>query len=141
MTSELTPGQVTWNDLTVPDAESVRQFYESVVGWKSSPVAMGDYSDYSMMDASGSVVAGVCHAKGENASLPPTWLMYVTVHDLDGCVARCCASGGEVLDRPRAAGGAQIAVIKDPAGAVLALYEPESPCSEANSPNDSSDSD
>lgn len=141
MTSQLIPGQVTWNDLTVPDAESVRQFYESVVGWKSSPVAMGDYSDYSMMDASGNVVAGVCHAKGENANIPPAWLMYVTVQDLDGCVARCRASGGEVLDGPRAAGGAQIAVIKDPAGAVLALYEPESPASEADSQNDSGEPD
>jgi len=94
-----------------------------------------------MMDASGNVVAGVCHAKGENASLPPAWLMYVTVQNLDGCVTRCRESGGEVLDGPRAAGGAQIAVIKDPAGAVLALYEPESPASEADSQNDSGESD
>ena len=141
MTSELISGQVTWNDLTVPDAESVRQFYESVVGWTSSPVAMGDYSDYSMMDAAGNVVAGVCHAKGENANIPPTWLMYVTVQDLDGCVARCHASGGEVLDGPRAAGGAQIAVIKDPAGAVLALYEPKPSSTEDDSQTDSGDSD
>ena len=87
---------------------------------------MGDYSDYSMIDDSGNVVAGVCHAKGENANLPPAWLMYVTVQDLDECVARCDASGGTVVDGPRAAGGARIAAIKDPAGAVLALYEPES---------------
>ncbi len=126
MTTEFISGQVTWNDLTVPDGEAVRQFYESVVGWKSSPVAMGEYSDYSMMDVSGTVVAGVCHAKGENANLPPAWLMYVTVQDLDGCVARCRESGGAVVDGPRTAGGARIAVIKDPAGAVLALYEPES---------------
>jgi uncharacterized protein len=141
MTTELISGQVTWNDLTVPDAEAVRQFYESVVGWKSSPVAMGDYSDYSMMDAAGNVVAGVCHAKGENANIPPAWLMYVTVQDLDGCVARCRASGGEVVDGPRAAGGARIAVIKDPAGAVFALYEPESATSQADEQNGDGESD
>jgi predicted enzyme related to lactoylglutathione lyase len=125
MAAELIPGQITWNDLTVPDAESVRSFYESVVGWTSSPVAMGDYSDYSMMDAAGNVVAGVCHAKGENAKIPPAWLMYVTVADVVECVARCQAMGGTVIDGPRPAGGAKIAVIKDPVGAVLALYEPE----------------
>jgi hypothetical protein len=83
MSTEITPGQVSWNDLTVADAEPVREFYEAVVGWKSSAVTMGDYSDYSMMDSAGNVVAGVCHAKGENANLPPAWLMYVTVEDLD----------------------------------------------------------
>lgn len=126
MTTEPAPGQVTWNDLTVADAEPVREFYEAVVGWKSSPVTMGDYSDYSMMDSAGNVVAGICHAKGENANLPPAWLMYVTVEELDESVSQCNASGGTVIDGPRAAGGARIAVIKDPAGAVLALYEPES---------------
>ena len=125
MTAEFIPGQVTWNDLTVSDAESVRSFYESVVGWTSSPVKMGDYSDYSMMDAAGNVVAGVCHSKGENANIPPAWLMYVTVANLAESVARCRASGGTVIDGPRPSGGAKIAVIMDPAGAVLALYEPE----------------
>lgn len=126
MSAEFIPGQVTWNDLTVSDAESVREFYESVVGWTSSPVAMGDYSDYSMIDAAGNVVAGVCHAKGENSNIPPAWLMYVTIENLDERVARCKTSGGTVVDGPRSAGGGRIAVIKDPAGAILALFEPVS---------------
>lgn len=124
MAGELIPGQISWSDLTVADAESVRSFYESVVGWRSSPVEMGQYSDYSMIDSDGNVVAGVCHARGENARLPPVWLMYVTVDDLDLSVARCRESGGDVIDGPRSAGRARIAVIQDPAGAVLALYEP-----------------
>lgn len=141
MTAEQIPGQITWNDLTVSDAEPVRQFYESVVGWKFSQVSMGDYSDYSMVDSSGNVVAGVCHAKGENANLPPAWLMYVTVEDLDACISKCNDSGGTVIDGPRTAGGAKIAVIKDPAGAVLALYEPEetSPEAEATTNGDSAE--
>lgn len=138
MTAEFIPGQVPWNDLTVSDVESVRSFYESVVGWTSSPVKMGDYSDYSMMDAAGNVVAGVCHAKGENANIPPAWLMYVTVSDLAESVARCLASGGTVIDGPRSSGGAKIAVIRDPAGAVLALYEPEPIPADNAGPTDAS---
>ena len=125
MTADLIPGQITWNDLTVPDAKPIRNFYEAVIGWKASPVSMGDYSDYSMLDSAGNVVAGVCHARRENADIPPCWLMYVTVKDLDNCVMKCNESGGTVVDGPRMTGGARIAVIKDPAGAVLALYEPE----------------
>ena len=139
MTAEFIPGQITWNDLTVSDAESVREFYESVVGWTSSPVAMGDYSDYSMIDAAGNVVAGVCHAKGENANIPPAWLMYVTIENLDERVDRCKGSGGTVVDGPRSAGGGRIAVIKDPAGAILALYEPVSLPADGESPADAGD--
>ena len=51
--------------------------------------------------------------------------MYVTVDDLDSCITKCNESGGAVVDGPRLAGGARIAVIRDPAGAVLALYEPD----------------
>jgi predicted enzyme related to lactoylglutathione lyase len=35
------PGTITWQDLTVPDAEALRDFYASVVGWKAQPVRMG----------------------------------------------------------------------------------------------------
>lgn len=77
-----------------------------------------------MMNATGNVVAGVCHPKAENANFAPAWLMYVTVQELNGCGAGCRASGGEVLDGPRTADGTQIAVIKYPAGAVLSIYGP-----------------
>lgn len=127
MNSEIPCGQIAWNDLTVPDAESIRDFYESVVGWKSSPVSMGDYSDYSMEDGDGNVVAGVCHAKVENARIYPYWLVYVTVPDLDASVEQCESSGGTVVDGPRTTGDARIAIIKDPAGAVLSLYQPVIP--------------
>jgi len=42
------PGTVGWIDLTVDDAEGVREFYERVVGWESSRVSMDSYDDYSM---------------------------------------------------------------------------------------------
>jgi len=41
-------GQIGWIDLTVPNAEAVRDFYQHVTGWVPSPVGMGDYQDYCM---------------------------------------------------------------------------------------------
>ena len=35
-------GTVAWTDLTVPDAEGIRDFYARVVGWVPEPVAMGN---------------------------------------------------------------------------------------------------
>lgn len=122
------PGSITWVDLTVENAEQIRDFYRAVVGWHPEPVAMGDYQDYSMVSSSpsGSAVAGVCHARGVNAGLPRQWLMYITVADLDEAMKRCRDLGGVVLAGPRPLGQGRFCVIQDPAGAVAALFMPGS---------------
>ena len=52
-------------------AGEVRGIYEAVVGWKSSGLDMGGYSDYVMsLPRGGRTVAGICHARGSNADLP-----------------------------------------------------------------------
>jgi len=120
------PGSIVWTDLTVRDAAELRDFYSEVVGWKPADVPMGDYNDFSMhAPSSGEAVAGVCHARGPNAALPPQWLIYVTVENLDRRIARCRELGGDVIAGPKTMGAtARYCVIRDPAGAVMALIEP-----------------
>jgi predicted enzyme related to lactoylglutathione lyase len=115
-------GSVGWIDLTVDDAPAVRDFYAAVVGWKPEGVPMGDYEDFSMTDAQGTPRAGVCHRRGVNAGLPAAWLAYFVVADLDASLAEVGARGGEVLAPPRGEGG-RFAIVRDPAGAVCALYQ------------------
>jgi uncharacterized protein len=123
--SDERPGSVGWVDLTVPEAEALRDFYAEVVGWKPEPVDMGDYRDFNMTDpADRAPRAGVCHARGVNAGLPPVWVVYFRVADLDASLAAVEREGGEVMAPPRAAGGTRYAVIRDPAGAVCALAGP-----------------
>ncbi len=120
-------GTIGWRDLTVPDATAIRTFYEHVVGWKHEPVPMGEYDDFSMLTPdTGSCVAGICHARGGNAELPPQWLIYIHVDNLDGSLRACVDGGGQVLSGPRVMPGyGRYAVIQDPAGAACALFEPE----------------
>ena len=118
-------GTLAWRDLTVDDAESLHTFYKQVVGWESQRVEMDGYSDFNMVaPGSGETVAGICHARGSNANLPPQWLMYVVVEDVDASARSCVELGGTVLDGPRELGGGRFCVIRDPAGAVCALYTP-----------------
>jgi predicted enzyme related to lactoylglutathione lyase len=116
-----------WVDLTVDGAEQIRDFYREVVGWTSSDVDMGGYHDYCMnQPEDGKTVAGICHARGLNAGLPPQWIVYVNVEDLERSMARCEALGGQVVAPPRDYGAeGRYAVVRDPAGAVFALFEPE----------------
>jgi hypothetical protein len=53
--AKLVPGQIGWIDLTVPDADGVRDFCRD---------SMGDYRDYCMNAANGQSVAAICHARG-----------------------------------------------------------------------------
>lgn len=117
-------GHVAWQDVTVDDAEGLRQFYCEVVGWRSEAVDMGGYADFSMLAPGGECVAGVCHARGVNAGLPRQWLIYITVADVERSAARCVELGGRVLDGPRGMGERRFCVIQDPAGAVAALISP-----------------
>ena len=115
-------GAIEWHDLTVDNASEVRDFYEQVVGWQSSAVSMGDYDDYCInLPDFDDTVAGVCHARGGNSKLPAQWLIYVRVASATASAEQCLKLGGEVLDGPRKMGGNNFCVIKDPAGAVLAL--------------------
>jgi len=121
------PGQIGWIDLTVPDAEAVRDFYQDVTGWTATPAAMGDYQDYCMNAASGQSVAGICHARGANSGLPPVWMVYIVLADLDGAMRRCQARSGKLLRPPESTGGGdRFCVIQDPAGATAALFESRS---------------
>jgi len=118
-------GSIGWVDLTVGDAEQVRDFYAQVVGWIPQPLDMGGYSDFVMnAPESGEGKAGVCHARGANAGLPPVWLIYLIVEDLDASIARCEELGGKVLAPARSAGpSGRFCIIQDPAGAVSALFQ------------------
>jgi len=116
-------GRIGWHDLTVGNADEVRDFYRDVVGWTHEPLDMGGYADYVMKDSEGNGVAGVCHARGANAAIPPQWLIYFMVADIDASVAAVTARGGELVTPVRKAGNGRFCVIRDPAGAVAALYQ------------------
>ncbi|MCB9451259.1 MAG: VOC family protein [Anaerolineaceae bacterium] len=118
-------GRIMWTDLTVPNADAIRDFYQAVVGWEASGVPIdAEYEDYNMLPPGGEPAAGICHARGVNANIPPQWLIYITVADIDQSIAACTRLGGKVIVPLREQGGSRFCVIQDPAGAVAALYQP-----------------
>jgi len=114
-------GTIGWVDLTVENADALRDFYQQVAGWTCEPVDMGGYADYTMKpDAGADGVAGICHSRGVNVGLPPTWLIYIVVEDLAAALQACRDGGGSVVyESPQM----PMAVIRDPAGAHAALYQ------------------
>lgn len=126
-TSPDTPvGGIRWLDLTVPDATRACDFYRQVIGWSIEAVRMEDkgevYSDYNMLGGDGKSAAGICHARGMNADLPPVWMLYLPVGDLGESLRRVTEEGGRIIKAvPGEDGACAYAVIQDPVGAYLAL--------------------
>lgn len=119
-------GRIAWLDLTIPDAAATQEFYRHVVGWSTQPVEMEDggqsYADYNLLRDDGTTVAGICHARGANAALPPVWMLYLPVGDLDESLRRVQEEGGTIVKAMQGADGAYVyAAIQDPAGVYLAL--------------------
>ncbi len=124
--SAIQPGHIAWLDLTVPAAVAIRDFYSQVIGWTAQEVEMRDsgehYADFNLLGADGSPAAGICHARGMNKDLPPVWLLYLPVGDLTESLRRVRTEGDTVLrEAKQSSGEIAFAVIRDPAGACLAL--------------------
>ena len=119
-------GCIAWLDLTVTDATATRDFYREVVGWSVEDVKMEDagqrYADFNMLGADGKPAAGICHARGVNAEMPPVWMLYLPVGDLPESLRRVEEEGGMVVKTTRGADGNEaISVVQDPVGVYLAL--------------------
>jgi uncharacterized protein len=121
-------GRIAWLDLTVGDAAATRDFYRQVIGWSVQDVDMADegarYTDHNMLGGDGSPAAGICHARGVNAGLPPVWLIYLPVGDLAESLRRVEDEGGRVVKTVRGQDGEHAyATIQDPVGAYFALMQ------------------
>ena len=117
-------GKVGWVDLTIPDAEPIRDFYQAVVGWKFEGLSMGDYEDYVMKRDNGTAVAGICWKRDVNANVPSQWMVYISVSDIDGAIERAKANGGKIREIRKGDNDKTFMVyIEDPSGAVCALVK------------------
>lgn len=120
------PGRLGWLDLTVDAAPEVRDFYSRVIGWKPEGVEMDGYDDFNMLDDTGEPVAGICHRQGMNAGIPPVWIPYFIVEDIETATKQAVRNGGEEVELRREEDGTLVlSILKDPAGAVFALFQSE----------------
>ena len=119
------PGEFTWHELVTSDHESAFAFYSKLFGWKKSrDFDMGAMGKYLIYGADGVDLGGM-FTKGKDIPLPPHWLYYVQVADLDASIERAKAKDAKLLNGPmEVPGGARIAQLMDPQGAAFALHEP-----------------
>ena len=113
------PGEWAWMELWTTDPEGAHDFYRRLVGYQYAAVRGGSYHVFGRQDVPR---AGVVEIPWKGVA--PNWLPYVLVRDLAVVLRRVRASGGAVLQEPRDDfGNGNVALIVDPTGGVLALWE------------------
>ncbi|HWO58842.1 MAG TPA: VOC family protein [Umezawaea sp.] len=112
------PGEPCWVELLgIDDADD---HYATELGWTArdpeEPFSLFDVD----LDGTPRPVAGRLTA---DTGLPPGWMVYFSVPDLDAAVASAADLGGSVVVEPREVPTGLIASIADPAGAVVTLLQ------------------
>ncbi len=118
-----TPGTFCWVDLVVDDPEAARAFYTELFGWQYEDSPAGEGAGYAIAQLDGRPVAAILPLT--DPSMPPHWNCYVSVEDADASAARAEALGAMVvLPAGDVGDSGRLAVIQDPQGAMLSLWQP-----------------
>lgn len=112
------PGAVIWNECMTGDPRAAQEFYAAVFGYSYRPAEGG--SDYVSIvgDGPGDTVGGIGEVSG---GLPPHWMTYFMVDDLDQAASTAADNGGAVVAGPSDTSFGRLAVLRDPQGAIFSI--------------------
>jgi uncharacterized protein len=116
------PGALCWNELHTTDIDAAESFYGGLFGW--------EYSEFEQSPEPYFVIMNQGRGNGgvralAQPGIPPNWLVYFAVEDIDTGMSKVGELGGEAMMGPIDIGIAKVAIVRDPQGAVFALYAGE----------------
>lgn len=122
------PSEMCWAELYTTDAPKALAFFSDLVGWEpiqEQPIPpMGTYYIF----GSGGVGKGGMMnlppgtKTPDGRDVPPSWMFYVRVADLDAALARATTLGSTVINGPMTVpGGQRVVQMIDPFGAAFAM--------------------
>jgi hypothetical protein len=117
-------GDGSWHELITTDAAAAMKFYTEVFGWQpSETMDMGPMGKYHMFNRPHGMIGGMMNKPPEMAHLPPHWMIYFRVPDINAAAERVKAAGGRILNGPmEVPGGDWVLNAMDPQGAAFALH-------------------
>jgi len=119
----------SWIDLATTDYQEATKFYTALFGWTAEEIPIeSDDTVYVMLTYNGLSVAALYpqdeQQKAQN--LPPFWVSYVTVDNVDTTAKAVTELGGQIIAPPfDVLDSGRMALLQDPTGAMLALWQPK----------------
>jgi predicted enzyme related to lactoylglutathione lyase len=110
------PGDFIWYELMTSDPEGAAAFYGPLVGWTFSS-ANQPGMDYRQFTAANGDMIGGCMKMPDGAPMPPMWLGYIGVDDVDQSATNIREAGGQIHMEPQDIPGVgRFAFVADPQG-------------------------
>ncbi|HDL00926.1 MAG TPA: VOC family protein [candidate division Zixibacteria bacterium] len=113
-------GTFCWNELVTTDTNKAGDFYSSLIGWEKATMP-GDMP-YTLFKTDGKDAGGMMARMPEMGDIPPHWMCYITVEDVDDLASKVVGLGGKVLCPPKDIPNVgRFTIIADPTGAAVGL--------------------
>lgn len=120
------PGFMSWNELATRDVSAAQAFYGAVFGWTYQTDEMPTGMRYTMI-MNGDRPNGGMMAMTEEwpAEIPPHWMVYFRVADLEASLVRLTNLGGSISVEPFDTPAGKMAVVGDPQGGTFSMIGPD----------------
>ena len=118
-------GHASWHELVTRDSAAARPYYAAMFGWEDAgELDMGEaMGKYRMFGRGGRLLGGMFDLGPEMGEVPPNWVPYFRVADLNAAVERVAANGGRIVNGPmEVPGGDRVAQCFDAQGGAFALH-------------------
>lgn len=116
-------GAPCWNELATRDADKAKQFYAGLFGWQPN-TKEGPFA-YTEWEREGTYPAGgMLQMDGDKwDGIPPHWMVYFAVEDVDQSATRASSLGGTLKVPPTDIPDVgRFSVIQDPQGGVFSIF-------------------
>lgn len=115
-------GALCWNELMTKDTAAAKKFYTSLFGWIAQDQDMGPMGTYTMFMNAGRPAGGMMQITPNMGPIPPNWVVYFAVDDVDARARKAESGGAKLMVPPRDIPGVgRFSVMTDPQGAAVAI--------------------
>jgi len=128
MSTKQQHGEFCWNELMTTDTSKAKEFYGKLFGWTYQDHPMKDMT-YTMFNNGEKGVAGLLQIpQQDKGKIPPHWMSYILVTDLEETLNNAQILGGQVkVPATSIEGFGRFGILSDPTGAHIALWESANP--------------
>lgn len=119
------PGLPCWHELDTSRPERALDFYPALFGYRASATEAPSGAAYSVLSLDGVPAVGVLAIEDTwPETIPPRWLAFFAVEDIERAAARVSELGGRISLGPLDSPNGPLAIVRDPQGAAFCLVVP-----------------
>lgn len=116
------PRSFCWNELATKNPGKAAEFYGSLFGWGCKEQPMGETS-YTMLEVGDRPNGGMIKMTEEWGDMPPSWMVYFSVENLETFVKSVEGGGGAIVVPPHDSPVGPFSVLRDPQGGYFSAIQ------------------